>query len=160
MSCQNFNNLIKFCNFLRFIEIWLMFPPFPMYETNAIQLHFLVRFFWYLSLWSGLICSIFCTRLYSKDIHCEVKAKQNVVENSLILAYFFLNSSVWQVRTGTQFVFRLTRDPTGKMYVKDCLLSLVTPCTVIYLRHLNLRDKFYFLEKSKIKRPRFPTFKP
>ena len=63
----NFDQII---NFLHFIEIWLMFRPIPMYETNAIQLHFLVRLFWYLSQWSGLICSIFCTRLYSKDIHC------------------------------------------------------------------------------------------
>ena len=41
-----------------------------MYETNAIQLHFLLWFFWYISQWSDWICSIFCTRLYSKDIHC------------------------------------------------------------------------------------------
>ena len=41
-----------------------------MYEINVIQLHFLMWFFWYLSQWSGLICSIFCNRLYSKDIHC------------------------------------------------------------------------------------------
>ena len=47
-----------------------MFRPIPMYETNAMQLHFLVRLFWYLSQWSDLICSIFCTRLYSKDILC------------------------------------------------------------------------------------------
>ena len=30
-----------------------MFLPIPMYETKAIQLHFLVRLFWYL-LYSGL----------------------------------------------------------------------------------------------------------
>ena len=52
-----------------------MFRPIPMYETNAIQLHFIVRLFWYLSQWSGLICSIFCTRLYSKDIHCAALEK-------------------------------------------------------------------------------------
>ena len=46
-----------------------------MYKTNAIQLHFLVRLFWYLSQWSGLICSIFCTRPYSKDIHCGIHDK-------------------------------------------------------------------------------------
>ena len=52
--------------------IWLMVRPFPMCETNAIQLHFLVWLFWYLSQWSGSICFIFCTRLYSKDIHCAL----------------------------------------------------------------------------------------
>ena len=46
-----------------------MFPPNPMYDTNAIQLHFLLWFFWYIAQWSGWICSIFCTHLYSKDIH-------------------------------------------------------------------------------------------
>ena len=76
MSCQDFNNLIKLSDFLHFNEIWLMFQPFPMYETNAIQLHFLWWFFWYLSQWSGSICSIFCTRLYSKDIHCATKILQ------------------------------------------------------------------------------------
>ena len=45
-----------------------MFRPILMYETNAIQL----RLFWYLSQWSGSICSIFCNRLYIKDIHCEI----------------------------------------------------------------------------------------
>ena len=64
----------KKSDFLHFNEIWLMFRPIPMYETNAIQLHFLVRLFWYLSQWSGLICSIFCTPLYSKDIHCAMTA--------------------------------------------------------------------------------------
>ena len=53
-----------------------MFQPIPMYETNAIQLHFLVWLFWYLSQWSGSICSIFCNRLYSKDIHCGQDAKK------------------------------------------------------------------------------------
>ena len=47
-----------------------MFRPIPMYETNDIQLHFLVQLFWYLSQWSGLICIIFYNRLYNKDIHC------------------------------------------------------------------------------------------
>ena len=65
----------KKSDFLHFNEIWLMFRPIPMYETNAIQLHFIVRLFWYLSQWSGSICSIFCTRLYSKDIHCVVIMK-------------------------------------------------------------------------------------
>ena len=72
MNCQDFNNLIKLSDFLHFNEIWLMFPQFPMYETNAIQLQFLVQLFWYLSQWSGLTCFIFCTRLYSKDIHCAL----------------------------------------------------------------------------------------
>ena len=39
----------KKSDFLHFNEIWLMFRPIPMYETNAIQLHFLVQLFWYLS---------------------------------------------------------------------------------------------------------------
>ena len=56
-------------DFLHFNESWLMFRPIPMYETNAIQLHFLEQLFWYLSQWSGLICYIFCNRLYSKDTH-------------------------------------------------------------------------------------------
>ena len=30
-----------------------MFKPIPMYKTNAIQLHFLLQLFWYLSQWSG-----------------------------------------------------------------------------------------------------------
>ena len=72
MNCQDFNNLLKLSDFLHFNEIWPMFPPNPMYETNAIQLHFLLWFFWYISQWSGWISSIFCTRLYSKDIHCVV----------------------------------------------------------------------------------------
>ena len=33
---------------------------------------FLMWLFWYLSQWSGSICSIFCNRLYSEDIHCEL----------------------------------------------------------------------------------------
>ena len=70
MNCQDFNNLIKLSDFLHFNEIWPMFPPNPMYETNAIQLHFLLWFFWYISQWSDWICSIFCTLLNSKDIHC------------------------------------------------------------------------------------------
>ena len=49
-----------------------MFPPNPMYETNGIQLDFLLWFFWYISQWPSWICSIFCTRLYSKDIHCGI----------------------------------------------------------------------------------------
>ena len=54
----------KKSDFLHFIEIWLMFRPIPMYETNAIQLHFLVRLFWYLSQWSGSICwVIFYTKI-------------------------------------------------------------------------------------------------
>ena len=69
MNCQDFNILIKLSDFLHFNEIWLMFPPNPMCETNAIQLHFLLWFFWYIAQWSGWICSIFCTHLYSKDIH-------------------------------------------------------------------------------------------
>ena len=73
MNCQDFNNLLKLSDFLHFNEIWPMFPPNPMYETNAIQLHFLLWFFWYISQWSGWISSIFCTRLYSKDIHCALK---------------------------------------------------------------------------------------
>ena len=50
---------------------WLMFQPVPTYETNAIQMHLLMRSFWHLSQWSDFICCIFCNRLYSKDIHCE-----------------------------------------------------------------------------------------
>ena len=69
---QILSKFTKKSDFLHFNEIWLMFQPIPMYETYDIQLHFLVRLFWYLSQWSGLICSIFCTRLYSKDIHCEM----------------------------------------------------------------------------------------
>ena len=53
-----------------------MFGPIPMYETNAIQLHFLVQLFWYLSQWFGSICSIFCNRLYNKDIHCARRRKK------------------------------------------------------------------------------------
>ena len=44
-------------------------------------MHFLVRLFWYLSQWSGLICSIFCNRLYSKDIHCGTRRScQNIFQ--------------------------------------------------------------------------------
>ena len=65
-----------------------MFRTIPMYETNAIQLHFLVQLFWYLSQWSGSICSIFCTRLYSKDIHC-VK-RQNHEKSNVSPAPIFI----------------------------------------------------------------------
>ena len=41
-----------------------MLRPVPTYETNTIPLHFLLQSFWYLS--------IFCNRLYSEDIHCEL----------------------------------------------------------------------------------------
>ena len=70
MNCQDFNNLIKLRDFLHFNIIWLMFPQNPMYETNAIQLQFLLWFFWDIPQWSGWICPFFCTRLYGKDIHC------------------------------------------------------------------------------------------
>ena len=40
MNSQDFRNLIKLSDFLHLNEIWLMFQPFPIYETNAIQLHF------------------------------------------------------------------------------------------------------------------------
>ena len=70
MNCQDSNKMTKLSDFLHSNEIWLMFRPIPMYGTNAIQLHFLMRLFWYLSHWSGLICSIFCTCLYIKDTHC------------------------------------------------------------------------------------------
>ena len=73
MNCQDFNNLLKLSDFLHFNEIWPMFPPNPMYETNTIQLYFLLWFFWYISQWSGWISSIFCTRLYSRNIHCVTK---------------------------------------------------------------------------------------
>ena len=63
------------------IALWLMFPPNPMYETNAIQLHFLLWFFWYISQWSGWISSIFCTRLYSKDIHCAFEVISDHLES-------------------------------------------------------------------------------
>ena len=48
MNCQDFNIMIKLSDFLNFNEIWQMFPPNPMYETNAIPLHFLLWFFWYI----------------------------------------------------------------------------------------------------------------
>ena len=48
----------KKSDFLHFNEIWLMFRPIPMYETNAIQLHFLVRLYWYQLQRSGSICFI------------------------------------------------------------------------------------------------------
>ena len=73
----------KKSDFLPFNEIWLMFQPIPMYETNATQLHFLVQLFWYLSQRSGLICSIFCTRLYSKDIHCDESQFFDLVSNGM-----------------------------------------------------------------------------
>ena len=66
MNCQDFNNLLKLSDFLHFNEIWLMFQPIPMYETNAIQLHFLVQLYWYLLQWSGLICSNFVTIYIAK----------------------------------------------------------------------------------------------
>ena len=72
--------------FLNFNEIWLIFRPIPLYETNAIQLHLLVRLFWYPSQWSGSICSIFCTRLYTTGIHC--------VTGCLILKWKKLNGSI------------------------------------------------------------------
>ena len=74
MNCQN-EKIFFFSNFLKFRhfkEVWPVFRPIPMYETYAIQLHFLVQLFEYLSQWSGSICFIFCTRLYSKDIHCAL----------------------------------------------------------------------------------------
>ena len=49
----------------------------PTISNVGDQCHsiaFLVQLFWYLSQWSGLICSIFCNRLYSKDIHCDLPA--------------------------------------------------------------------------------------
>ena len=63
-----------------------MFRPIPMYENNAIQLHFLVQLFWYLSQWSGSIWSIFYTRLYSKDIHCELQNQEMISEGDLACA--------------------------------------------------------------------------
>ena len=77
----------KKSDFLHFNEIWLMFRPIPMYETNDIQLHFLVQLFWYLSQWSGLICYIFCNHLYSKDIHCAVEAWMESILLCLILPW-------------------------------------------------------------------------
>ena len=81
-------------DFLHFNEIWLMFQPIPMYETNAIQLHFLVRLFWYLSQCSGSMCSIFCTRLYSKDIHCDTSPSH--FHNFLRPWYPLMNFSTWE----------------------------------------------------------------
>ena len=88
----------KKSDFLHFNEIWLMFRPIPMYQNNAIQLYFLVRLFWYLSQWSGSICSIFCTRLHSKNIHCVgvewniCLAKFPSVISSTILGWIFVNT--------------------------------------------------------------------
>ena len=38
-------------------------------------------FFWYISQWSGWISSIFCTRLYSKDIHCDPHAHRTYFDS-------------------------------------------------------------------------------
>ena len=65
------SKLTKKSDLLHFNQIWLMFRPIPMYEINAIQLHFLVQL-------SGLICSIFCTSLYSKDIHRGASEAQEI----------------------------------------------------------------------------------
>ena len=55
-------------------------------------MHFLLWFFWYLSQWSGLICSIFCTRLFSKDIHCAVF----IVERLLLQTIYVVNKKILQ----------------------------------------------------------------
>ena len=56
-----------------------------MYETNAIQLHFL--------LWSGWICSIFCTRLYSKDIHCDPSCQLGLNQIKVLILFFQIKAS-------------------------------------------------------------------
>ena len=97
MNCQDFNNLIKLSDFLHFNDIWLMFPQFPMYETNAIQLQFLVPLFWYISQWSSLICSIFCTRLYSKDVHCVLLIFQPITGQLCSQYYRNYNVIGWKI---------------------------------------------------------------
>ena len=101
----------KFTNkndFLHFNEIWLMFWPIPIYETNAIQLHFLVQLFLYLSQWSGLICPIFCTRLYSRDIHCALvltllsktcfcQNRWEIYSGLLIMSKLYIRTAIWYV---------------------------------------------------------------
>jgi hypothetical protein len=84
------------------------------YETNAIQMHFLMRSFRYLSQLSDSICCIFCNRLYSKDIHCgarsskikkpvslyhEILKKFNGMYNVHIptFLHFFLASTSWRL---------------------------------------------------------------
>ena len=110
-------------DFLHFNEIWLMFRPIPMYETNAIQLYFLVRLFWYLSQWSGSICSIFCTRLYSKDIHCDTLKECFFINNSTFLGRRRIGSLRFQLSDG------LNKAEKGKTYtfnvrVKDLSIHL------------------------------------
>ena len=110
MNCQYFNILIKLSDFLHFNEIWLMFPPNPMYETNAIQLHFLLWFFWYISQWSGWICSIFCTRLYSKDIHC---------------AYLHLRKQVFHSQQQARVPGVLNKEEQAGLRIHDLYVPLV-----------------------------------
>ena len=51
----------------------------------------LVRLFWYLSHWSGSICSIFCNRLYCKDIHC-VQWPNNIIFRNKTFLFFKMES--------------------------------------------------------------------
>ena len=115
-----------------FYTLMNFFGPIPMYETNAIQLHFLWWFFWYLSQWSGLICSIFCNRLYSKDIHCA-----GMGLNGFILFLYFLKYE--SIETHARTFLMLNILAIGRVY--NDRLWLVR---FFYASDVNTNSAFFF----------------